>query len=262
MRLEQQPRELCWDEIAGWSQPEPRAARASAWKLLLRARRYHARVPDAAVIDPTITDIAIPSAAVLISTAIALIIANAQLRASKRERRSEAVARVADSISQIIAEASRLRRGEDIDLEPAMSSFDAAIIQLNLTVRRREQVVVSVIRNRLFVVYVQNDVTHLEATSYVVRRELEQWALGYIPISEFRRYATCTIGEQRIRTLSGAWYELAQSLERDAILHQGSDLFDGNDKEIAHANARGLRRPFRYRIDDLLERFWGWRYRP
>lgn len=168
-----------------------------------------------APLDPTITDVLIPSAAILASAAIAFLVIGIQLAAAKRERRSEAIGRAAASISHIIAEGSRKRRGENVDFEPAMTSFDAAMIQLSLAVRRRDRVAVEVVRDRMYSEHVSPD-PNLEVVGWQVRGELESWALGHISNREFRAFAAWSgHAPNKQRYLGQAWFNLRARLAED-----------------------------------------------
>lgn len=202
-----------------------------------------------APLDPTVTDVLIPSAAILMSAAIAFVVIGIQLLAAQRERRSEAIGNLAASISHIISEASRKRRGENVDLDIAMAAFDAAIIQLKLAVPRRDRTTVAVIRDRMVTEHVST-APNLEVTGYQVRNELESWALGEIPNSEFRAFAAWSgHGPNPQRYLYAAWGELRNRMAEDPYISQ---------EELAKVDRR-LRMQavgWRGRVDNWLQSTW------
>ena len=209
------------------------------------------KTPDPVTLDPTLTDIVIPSAAILISAAIAIAVIRIQLAAARRDRRSDAIGKVAAAISHIIAEASRKRAGEAIDLEPAFSAFDAAVIQLVLAVPRRDRVTVGVLRDHLFVTYL-NEPENVEADAWTVRTELEQWAVGNIPNREFKRLAAWGgHSEIRQRTPAGSWAAFVRLTAMDPGI---------TSVEIAELTRLRDRDPYRW-LDGVRERMFTWWYR-
>lgn len=207
--------------------------------------------------DPLLTDILLPSAAILISTLIALLVVGVQLRAAKLERRSEAVARVTEAISHLIADCSRVRRGEDFDLEPAMAALDATVIQWKLAERPRSRVVAASVRDTLFLVYL-NDPEKLESAGWMMRSYLEQWALGNIPTREFRRYAAWggAAWPWRQRTITGAWGLLR---ERTGASHRPDD--PELPRTLSALEANGSRVPIAEKLDKARDRIFVWWYR-
>jgi len=207
--------------------------------------------------DPLLTDIVLPSAAILISTVIALLVVGMQLRAAKLERRSQAVARVAEAISHLIADCSRVRRGEEFDLEPAMSALDAAVIQWKLAERPRRRVVAASIRDTLFLVYL-NDPEKLESAGWMMRSYLEQWALGNIPTREFRRYAAWNgaVWPWRQRTITGAW-----GLLRDRTQKSQRPDEPELSRMLSALEANENRAPLVERLDKAKDRIYEWWYR-
>jgi hypothetical protein len=204
-----------------------------------------------------LTDVILPSSAILISTLIALLVVGMQLRAAKHERRSEAVARVAEAISHLIAECSRVRNDESIDLEPAMSALDATVIQWKLAERRRRRVVAASIRDTLFLVYL-NSPQKLESAAWMMRSYLEQWALGNIPTREFRKYAAWdgAAWPWRQRTLAGAW-----GLLRDRTEESQRPDDPELSRTLSALEAHGNRVPLVERLDKARDRLFMWWYR-
>lgn len=210
-------------------------------------------MPASSAIDPTVTDVLIPAAAIFVSTAIALIVVGMQLRGAKKQRRSEAIGRVVESISHVIADASRQRNGETVDLEPAMSQFDALIIQLALALPRRERIAATVIRDRLFMEFVSSEPA-MEAAAWALRTEVEQWALGRIPIRDFRRFAAWWGSRGvRLRYLTHSWH----------VLLIENDNRSKRDRISAVDRARIARLAARHEpwFDRLNDRWFTWRYR-
>ena len=200
-------------------------------------------------LDPTITDVLIPSAAILVSAAIAFAVIGLQLVAAKRERRSQAIGNLAAAVSHIISEGSRRRRGEDVDLEVAMAGFDAAVIQLTLAVPRRDRLTVEVIRDRMYTEHVSTT-PDMEVKGWQVRHEIESWALGQIPNREFRAFAAWSgHGPNSQRYLYQAWDELRIRMAEDPYI---------SPEELAAVDRR-LRRAAvgrRVRIDNWLQSMW------
>ncbi|MGN7947494.1 hypothetical protein ACTJKH_01985 [Microbacterium sp. 22215] len=201
-------------------------------------------------IDPTLTDIVIPSAAILVSAAIAFVALRIQLGATRRDRRSDAIGRVASSISHILGEAGRKRGGENVDLEPAFSAFDAAIIQLTIAVRAKDRVTVGVIRDQLFMAYL-NQPADVEATGWVVRTELEQWAIGNMKNREFRKLAAWGAHYRlRLRVPVHGWDELIRAAE------VGPDI----TPEVLAKMTRNRERMPRAWRDQLSDHIFQWWY--
>ena len=211
----------------------------------------------AAAPDPLLTDILIPSAAILISTPIALLVVGLEQRSSKRERRSEPTARVAQAISRTIADCSRSGRGDDVDLEATMSDFDAAVIQWSLAAKRSHRVVVASIRDTMFMAYL-NRPDELDAVAWSTRSYLQQWALGNIPLREFRRYAAWggAAWPWKQRTLSHAWYALLASARESASGEHGA-----SEREIHQLERLSNRQTFVERVDGWQQRVYSWWYR-
>lgn len=200
-------------------------------------------------------EVVLPAAAILVSTIIAVIVLASQLRAARRQHRSDRIAQVIERLSEVKVQAhlrhEAAKRGvvDDNPLEAAMRHFDASISALRFALPKRQRAVPDFVREMLYTAFFDTDTFLILARADRASTYFESWVLGNLPARKFKAYNKYSSGPSRGPTsLRELWAELK---ERDKI---GYDHEGGPDAYARYKRSR------RYRVVRRRARFhYGWR---
>ncbi len=171
----------------------------------------------------TISDLLLPSLAILVSSVIAVVALRRQLLAQQRDRRATLVGRTIEMLAEVEAEGHLRMEGKPHQLGSAVIRAEAALSSLQFSLRGPDRDVPAVIRDEMFDSYLivedpQSFVAALQRTRIIY----EDWTRGHLD----RKY---------IREI-GRWSGLSVGAKHRG-LHQVKDRLEGIHRTQAYSRA-------------------------